>query len=182
MVARLSGALVVDQREWLKSLLGEEGYRAALDAVPPDVREAYEGALMLSWVPTTVVDEVITAAARRVGKRPLEFHAELTRLNMERTLRGLWRVLLRFTGDVALVQRTPLIYRKTFDTGDLEGTIPEPGHSVVTLRGWPEISDIHLVGLQTGIETVLRVAGRQDVHGTSRRTADGAVIEVRWHR
>lgn len=176
----VSGGLIVDQRETLGQILGPEGYRTVMQSVPESVRAAYEGAISVSWVPTEVVDQVVTAAARHQGKAPVTFHAELTRRNMENTVSSLWRVLLRFTSDRALIQRTPLFYRKTFDTGTLEGDIPEPGHSVTTLRGYPEISDIHLTGLRVGIETVLSAAGRQNVRGAQERTADGAVVECWW--
>lgn len=181
--ARLAGALVIDQRELLKSvMLDEERYRAALATLPDQVRDAYDQALSISWVPTTVVDRVITACAREAGREPLDFHAELTRINVERTLKGLWRVILRFTGDQALVSRSQLIYRKTFDTGTIEGTIPEPGHSMSILRGWPEISDIHLVGLEMGVQTTLRCAGRQNVRSRRERTPEGGIIECFWTR
>lgn len=178
----MSGALIIDQRSGLQCLLGEEDYRLVLSQLPAEVRETYESAMGVSWVPCGHVDKVITAAAHHVGRHPLEFHAELSRQNVERTLRGTWRVLLRFTGDRAIVQRTPLMYRKTFDTGELEGTIIEPGHAEVTLHGWPEISDIHLVGLQMGIETVLSITGRPNVRCSRRRTPEGAVFDLRWSR
>ncbi|MFW6049916.1 MAG: hypothetical protein ACODAU_02010 [Myxococcota bacterium] len=177
---RLAGSLVVDQRETLRVLLGDDGYGRVLDAVPREAREEYEQALGVSWVPTEVVDEVVRTAARYVGRPLLEFHSDLTRRNLERTLRGIWRVLLRFTSDQALIQRTPVFYRKSYDTGALEGSIPEPGHAVSTLRGYPGISDVQLTGLRVGIETVLSMAGRLDVRGRHRRTADGAVIDCFW--
>ncbi|MFW6197954.1 MAG: hypothetical protein ACOC5B_03740 [Myxococcota bacterium] len=176
----MSGALIIDQRTGLQSMLGEEEYRRVLSSLPAEVRETYEAATGVSWVPCGHVDQVITAAARHVGRHPLEFHADLSRKNVERTLRGIWRVLLRFTGDRAIVQRTPLMYRKTFDTGELEGAITEPGHAEVILRGWPEISDIHLVGLQMGVETVLSITGRPNVRCSRRRTPEGAVFDLRW--
>jgi hypothetical protein len=177
---RVSGGLIVDQRETLGQILGPEGYRAVMHSVPEDVRTAYETAISMSWVPTEVVDVVVTAAARYLGKPVLAFHTELTQKNMENTLGGIWRVLLRFTSDRALIQRTPLFYRKTFDVGVLEGDIPEPGHAVTTLRGYPDISDIHITGLRVGTESVLSASGRQNVRGRQRRTPDGAIIECWW--
>jgi hypothetical protein len=176
----VSGGLIADQRETLGNILGPEGYEVVMRSVPAEVRAAYEGAISVGWVPTDAVDSVVTAAAHHLGKPVLAFHAELTRRNMENTLGTIWRVLLRFTSDSALIQRTPLFYRKTFDVGSLEGDIPEPGHAVTTLRGYPDISDIHITGLRVGIESVLSAAGRQNVRGRQDRTADGAIIECWW--
>lgn len=177
---RLSGALVVDQRRTLHTLLGDAGYQNVLGSIPPEMRAPYEEASGLSWVDTEVVDAVITAGARYVGKPLLEFHTDLTHRNLQRTLNGLWRVLLKFTSDQALIQRAPVFYRKSYDTGVLEGSIPEPGHAVTTLRAYPNISDIQLNGVRVGTEAVLAAAGRQGVRGKHRRTADGAIIDSWW--
>lgn len=179
---RLSGGLIVDQRETLGLVLGEHGFRSVMESVSDEARIAYETAIGVSWIAADVVDEVVSAAARYVGKPVLQFHAELTRRNMDRTLGGVWRVLLRFTSDRALIQRTPVFYRKSYDVGVLDGDIPEPGYAVTTLRAYPDISDIQLVGLRVGIESVLAAAGREAVKGSHRRTGDGAVIECRWKR
>ena len=45
------------------------------------------------------------------------------------------------TSDEALIKRTPLIYARSRNTGQLSSRLVAPQHSEVQLSGWPEVSD-----------------------------------------
>lgn len=164
----------------MSELVGAEVVARALTSLPADARETYESATSVGWVPLPAVDAMMAAVARESGWDPSRLSYETSRVSVERLLRGLWRVILRFTSDEALVARTPLIYSKTFDTGRLESRIPRPGHAEVVQSGWVDIPDVHLVGLAGGIDAALRAAGRANVRVTWKRTPTGAAFTATW--
>lgn len=101
-------------------------------------------------------------------------------LSTERTLSTVWRVLLRFTSDEAILDRTPMMWERTRNVGRLELVSLEPGCSVLEVKGWPGMPQRHARILAINIETVLRCAGREEVRCHWKRTADGAVYQTRW--
>ena len=54
------------------------------------------------------------------------------------------------------------------------------GAATLTQSGWPEISDLQIIGVAAGVETVLRCAGREGVKLTWRRTPTGVEISATW--
>lgn len=164
----------------MAELVGAEPVARALASLPAPAREAYESATSVGWVPVPAVDAFMAAVAKESGWELSKLAYESSRRSVERLLGGLWRVILRFTSDEALVARTPLIYSKTFDTGRLESRIPRSGHADVVQSGWPEIPDVHLIGLAAGIDAALRSAGRENVKVAWRRTATGASFTATW--
>lgn len=177
---RTSAAPLIDQIEVLRELFGASVVDQAIDSLPPAWREEIRTLTPLSWIDTEVAESVVYAVAARTGRDALQLHASVVRIGVERTFRTLWRAILRFTSDSALVARTPLIYSKTFDRGELTAHIESPGRAELTLTGWPDISDMQLNGLATGIETVLVVAGRRRVRVVYERRFDGALIVASW--
>jgi hypothetical protein len=177
---RTSGALFLDQLEVLREIVGREEVAAAIRGLPAASRVELEETMHMSWMRTALAEEVFVAIAKKSAHDVMQLHTRIVRIGVERTLRTLWRMILRFTSDAALIARTPLIYSKTFDRGKLESRIPSPGRAEITLSGWPDISDFQINGLGTGIETVLRVAGRKDARIAWDRTKDGAFYVARW--
>lgn len=177
---RASGALVLEERKVLEEMVGRDALRRALDSLPDPIRREYELLTAAERIRVPTVEAVYEAAAREIGREPLRLHRDIVRTGVERTLKTLWRMLLRFTTDEALVARTPLIYSRTFDTGRLESRIVSPGLAHIRLTGWPDVSEMQMNGLATGIETVLRCAGRKNVRVTYDRASDGAIIIATW--
>lgn len=62
----------------------------------------------------------------------------------------------------------------------LEARIERPGRADLSLSGWPGVPRTELVGLATGIETVLRCAGRSEVKVDWDRRPDGAAFVATW--
>lgn len=177
---RTSAALLLDQIAVLKELVGDDVVREGMANLPPAYREELETLTAVSWIDTEVAESILYAVAPLAGRDPLHLHTDIVRIGVERTLRTLWRIILRFTSDRALVLRTPLIYSKTFDRGELLSRIEGPGRAELALSDWPDISDMQLNGLATGIETVLRVAGRRDVKVLYERREEGAFLVASW--
>lgn len=177
---RVSGAVMLDQIRVMEELAGPDAVRAARDSLPPEQRSELEHVTPVSWLDSNATAEFVVRVAEHIGKDPERFQIDVVRLGVERTLNTLWRVILKFTTDAALVKRTPLLYSKTYDVGQLTSRIMQPGRADLELTGWPGVPRMELVGLATGIETVLRCAGRQDVRVTFDRRPDGAVFIANW--
>lgn len=178
--ARVSGAVVLDQRKAYAELVGQEVLEAALATLPEDRRREYDELLAVSWCRCTTITMVIEAVAAKVGRQPLELDAEVVRVGVQKTFGTLWRLLLRMISDNQIVTRAPVLYGKTYDKGAFSARLLEPGHAECTLTGFPEIHDLDLQGLGIGVAEALRVSGRTDVRHTATRTADGARIDLRW--
>ena len=177
---KTSGALFIDQLDVLREVVGKDTVDGALRNLPPATRDELAQVLPMTWMRTQLAEDVFNAIADAAGRERFGLHAQIVRMGVERTLKTLWRLILRFTTDAALVQRTPLIYSKTFDRGELTSRIAAPGRSELTLEGWPDISEMQIRGLAMGIETVLKVAGRKDVRMTWDRTSEGAFFVASW--
>lgn len=177
---RTSAALLIDQIGVLRELYGDELLDEAFADLPPAWGERLRSLTPVEWIETDVAESIVYAVAARAGRDVMQVHSEIVRIGVERTLRTLWRVLLRFTSDAALIARTPLIYQKTFDRGGLTSRIESPGRAELELEGWAGISDMQLNGLATGIETVLTVAGRRLVRVSYERRSTGAFLVASW--
>jgi len=176
----LAGALACSLREVVEDVVGSREVLRALEAVPPDVRQQYLEVTAVGWISIDTMEEVFRAIAVQAGRTVADLHAEVARISIERTMRTLWRMLLRLTTDRALVSRTPAIFDRSYNRGRLEAVIPEPGRGVITLSDWPDVPEWPIRATQIGIETVLRVAGRRDVRVEAHRTPTGAQYLASW--
>lgn len=177
----VNGANVILSRRALETLVGAEVVARALASLPQEIVEPYTSVTTVGWVPVRSVDAVTTAVAEAApGWTAERLSADSARIGVEALMKGLWRVILRFTSDEALVARTPLLYSKTYNVGQLESAIPRPGHAEVVHSGWRGITDLQIAGLAAGIETVLRCAGRRDATVAGKRTPTGAFFACTW--
>lgn len=179
-VPSVHGAQVLSARVALEKMLGPEVVARAIASLPAATREAYVGVTSVGWLPIDVFDAFLHAAAREGDRDVTKMVREQSIASAEALLNGLWRSLLRFTSDDALVARTPTIYGKTFNTGRLMSRIDRPGIAEIQQTGWPEIPDLHVAGLAAGIETVLRCAGRESVKVVWKRTPTGVDYTATW--
>lgn len=164
----------------MASLVGEDVVQRALARVPPHVREEYEAMTALSRVPTDLVEQVYYAIAEEAGREPLELHREAVRIGVEQALKTIWRVLLTFTSDKAIIKRTPLFFARGLSRGKLSAQLVGEGRAEMRLVGWPGVSEMQRNGIAAAAETVLRCAGRYEVRVRSTRTPDGARFDVTW--
>jgi hypothetical protein len=132
----------------------------------------------LSWCRHTTATEVVVRVGAALGKRPEAFQAEVVRAGVERLFSGIWKVLLKFSSDEALIKRSALLYSKACDRGTMSAESLSPGHVKLTLSEWPEIPDLAIIALAAGIESVLHVVGRRAVI-THRREGQVVVFDVR---
>lgn len=153
--------------------------RAALAALSTADREDIEAGA-LGWIDVATVKRFKDAVGAQVGKDSLTFQRWIIGRATARTVRGLWRLLLAQVWDEAIVKRVPLLYQRTFDRGAMTGTIEVAGRASIVVTGWPEMPEYDVVGLQTGIESILSLTGRANVTSRATRTDDGVSFDVRW--
>jgi hypothetical protein len=176
----LSGVNVMFVRELLLEKLGKDGLERLKAAMPADARQAYFEATSVDWVPVHYVNILNTRAAELLNMSVMEFTTTMARTSVERTLHTVWRILLRFTSDEAIVTRTPVFFTRSFNMGKLATEIQGSGMARIRLTEWPDAPQLTLVGIQVGIETVLRVAGRKEVRVNLHRTPEGAEFLATW--
>ncbi len=176
----LSGTVLLDTRWAIAHLYGEGVLERALGRVPPEVREVYEGATHISWVPCEKANLVYDAIAEEVGLSPREMAERVVPLSIERSLTTVWRAFLVMTSDQALFARAPLIYARSRSVGVLSARVLAPGTAEVVIRGWPRMPERDAYSLALGAATVLRLAGRRAVRADTTSTPDGARIAIRW--
>lgn len=141
-------------------LLGESLVQRTFAADP---RHAFwERVTSLEWVELGEVERSVRALAGAVGRDPIALNVEATRLGTEDSFRTIWKVLLRFTSDDALVARSPTLYGRAFNTGALVYEPVTPGQANLRVADWDDPPALHMHGLASGIETMLRLAGRSD--------------------
>ena len=161
-------------------MVGVNVVASGLAKLPPKVQEEFAPLTPMTWVPLTtslMAVEYIAAEARR---HPDELMDEAVRRAAELMFKTAWRLLLRITTDQALIARTPMLYSKWRNIGQLESRLVAPGQSELWLRGWPGVSERNVRTVGVSIETVLRLAGRRAVRVEWTRTADGARYLAFW--
>jgi len=177
----MSGSIILEHRKVIVDRFGTAALNEAVAALPAPRREEFEEARPASWVRVSTIEAFYDALSHNLGRTVANLHVEVGRLAVERTLRTLWRVFLRFTTDEALITRCPVIFTKSYDRGRVVATVHRPGQGQVTLLDWPDVTDFPVRGLQNGIKTVLTVAGRRSVATrVTSRTTEQVVITVTW--
>jgi hypothetical protein len=170
MEPRVSATLILDQIRLIKEQHGEAIVVEAVASLPGDVRREIDELLPGRWCSIETPRLMKEAIADRLGEPLLSFHRRTVRLGVERTLNTFWRFFMRQLSDEHLVRRTPILYSRTFDRGELRFISFSERQALLELHGWPNIPAFDLVGLASGIEAVLSLAGRIEPHvATSRR-------------
>jgi hypothetical protein len=179
-IPSLSGAIVLRNIESFRRLVGTSAVERGYAALPDAQRARLQAAVPAAWLSTEDVDALYTAIADAAGEKLMDIYPSVVRDGVERTLRSVWKVLLRVTTPRALLKRAPIVYGRSHSVGTVVPTVLSPGRARVDLTGWPGMSNLRRVGVATGIETLLAVAGRKNPKATFRATDDGAVFQLTW--
>ena len=179
---KVSATVILDQIALMRKLYGVATVQHAIDALPPHLENEIAELLPGRWCSLDAPRELKAAVAQQVGADVLSLQRMMVRAGIEQTLSTLWRFVLRQLGDEGLVRRTPVVYSRTFNRGSLELTAIGDCECDFELREWPRIPEYELVGLMTGIETVLTLAGRMKAQVTSTRRAAVVKLHATWSR
>ena len=170
MEPRVSATLILDQIRLIKDLHGETVVVEAFASLPAGVRQELDELLPGRWLSIGAVRMMKQAIADRLGEPLLTFQRRTVRLGVERTLNTFWRFFMRHLSDDHLIRRTPVLYSRTFDRGELRFISMADRQALLELHGWPNMPDFDVAGLCGGIEAVLALAGRvEPLVTTSRR-------------
>ncbi len=178
--ACVAGARIVAMRELVEQRHGRAVLDRALRTLPAEVRDEYLNATAVSWVRATTDYSVHDAVAAALGQPAQAFHLALLREGLARSFKTLWKVLLRLTTDNALIARTPTIYKRTRNTGEMQSRLLAPGHAVLELRQYPGITARDGAALAAGLEVVFSLTGRNNARSNVVMVEDGANFEMLW--
>jgi len=175
-----SGIAVLDVLHALGEMLGSETIEQAKARLPLSLRAEIEALTAVSWLPNTTLGALIDEVASCAGRDPEALVDQAVRAAVDRTFKSVWRMFLRVTSDDALIKRTPMIYQRSRNTGQLSARLIEPGYAELLLTDWPDISERHLRTIGVSIQRVVELAGRRDVRMSVQRKPEGGRYELRW--
>jgi hypothetical protein len=176
----LAGQAVLDSRWAFEQVIGRDVVARSLASLPEDVRLEYERATPLTWISYATMRAVHDAYARET-KEPIERLLDrVLPIAIERSFKTVWRLLLRFTNDEALIARTPLLYSRTRSRGQMTARLERPGVGGCELTGWASIPSRDIHALTISVRTFLQLAGRESVTVVGERTSGGARFRATW--
>ncbi|HKP63902.1 MAG TPA: hypothetical protein VJV78_44515 [Polyangiales bacterium] len=175
-----SGVSVLDVLRATQEIVGEQVFAQARECLPQSVRDEISEITAVSWVRNTLLIEVMREVARITERDTEELVAEAIRRATTRTFTTVWRTLLRFTTDEALIKRAPVIYARSRNCGKLSARMLSPGVAEVMLTDYPNLTPPELRSLGVGIQCILELAGRRHVQVSCERRPDGGRYVFRW--
>lgn len=176
----VSGMATLDLLRTLAEVVTPETYKTALAQLPSDVAAELEALTAVSWWPLTSLGTVLDTVAQVAGLEPEAMVDETVRRSIDHTFKTVWRLLLRVTSVEAMVKRTPVIYARSRNVGQLQAHVLSPGHAEITLMGWPDVSERQMRVLSISIQRIVEISGRKDVAMIYARAPEGARFQLRW--
>jgi hypothetical protein len=177
---RYSGALACNHIAYARERYGSAAVDRALGALDDAERAEIEEALAVGWVDVGTFERFHEALAEAVGRPVEETHFEIATHGGRRTFETLWRLLLRVAGTRFVLTRAPVVYAKTYDTGEMTLHDAHDRGGRFELTGWPRVPPFVLRGLRAGMSEGLRKTGRKDVRIEVVRHPDGATFRATW--
>lgn len=177
---RIAGTMVLQHRQVMEERFGKARVTNALGALREQQRTELAQALPANWIRLDAFQALYDAVSRETGVGLDELHSAVTRESTSRTVRTVWRMLLRLSTDQTLVTRTPEMYKKAFSIGQVQSRLVEAGRSENVLTGWPQVPDFVLRQVRVATEEVLVLAGRSEIGVQVERRPDGAQYTVTW--
>lgn len=178
----MRGSIWLGQLRYMQDTMGTAPLTQALAASTATTRTALARVLPVSWVCTEAAAEFKQHVAWRVGEDCDALQRRVCCGGIEYTARGVWRPMLKFVPDRMLASRIPTLYRRAFDKGGLEVETLGTGAVLVRVLGWPDMTHFDAMGIASGLEAVLSIAGRTDVSCRFGHGSDDAHVyfELRW--
>lgn len=180
LVQSVSGSSMHGFMEALATLYGRPMIDAGLARLPLDERIQVEQAFAQMWVPVEILAHAVDAWAEVSGISDEELTRRGVRLSTRNAVSTLWRMLFRVTTDEALITRTPILYSRIRNVGQMTSHLRAEREARVVLTGWRRGTDRQLLSLAVAIESILECSGRPRVRSTWKRTSDGGVIDLSW--
>lgn len=177
---RISGAIAVNLRSATVDVVGGPLVESALEQIPSAVRRELLETLPIGWVSLRAVEYMLHATAEVARMDVHALNRDVNRRAAERTFTTVWRLMLRFTSVETLFSRSQAYFARSYDRGRLDARVLFPGRAQLELRGRAGMSRLAREGFATGVETLLRLAGRKGVRSQIEPHADGADCLIAW--
>ena len=179
---RVFGALLVPQRAAIVARVGADTFARALARVPHVVRDEYDVAPRRH-----VVSERDGGRGARRGRARSGARREGSRRVVRaRRDHGDGGAALARAARHEQRRRAPRSHAALLREGSrrvvrsLTAARVGRGHSELSLEGWPDVPELHAVGIGAGVRAVLMLAGRRDVTVDFRRDVEPVRFDVAW--
>src|SRR5262245_43428829 len=123
VIPSISGIAALDLIQALEELVGRDACQRARATLPREASAELDAITALSWVSNVTVGALIDHVAVAAGREPEALLDEAVRRAVDRTFKTVWRTFLRFTSDEALIKRTPAIYARGRNVGQLSARV-----------------------------------------------------------
>jgi hypothetical protein len=178
----VSGAIILDQLEVARELLGKDAVARALLLLPPPAHAEIRALLSVSWCTIASAVDLHRALAKVAGKDLVAWRRMIITAGIERTLSTVWRLFLRVTSVEAIIKRTATIYAKSYDRGAMRAERVSHDTVNVILSEWSDVPDFELDAIACGLDVVLSLAKKPHARIGVERRAGGARFEVRLRK
>ncbi len=175
----LSGAIFGTQQLVLREMAGDAAYERALASLPAAVEERVRTHAAIGWVPFEIVEAVVTAVAGEMDLAVEGLQRELVGGVTRHTVRGVWRLLVRFSTPEAILARVGTLWSKTYNRGTAALESFDPGRAgQLVVHELPDASDFMLRGVALGVESLVGSTRGRGARVHWRRTPGGAVYSL----
>jgi hypothetical protein len=138
-MGKFKAVSVLDANAYVEEKYGAaalEKVKAALTA--EDVQILFSRNLMpISWIDVNLVLRHLIAQDRVLGRGDFTFAEELMRHIALKQINGIYKMLLLFSKPENLIEKTPQIWNRYYDTGKVVVESVKPGGAVLKLTEFP---------------------------------------------
>jgi hypothetical protein len=180
VVQSVSAVSMMHFKDAVETLFGANVVRGGLERMAPARRQHLETMTGVGWIPVDTLACAVDAWAEEARVSPEELTVRGVRYATRHSFATVWRVLLHFTTDAALIARTPMIYSRSRNAGLLTAEMRQPRDARLVLSRWRDTTDRQLLSLAVAFETILELTGRAHARCGFKRTHDGGVFQLRW--
>jgi hypothetical protein len=171
--------------EFFKQRFGDRSLVKIREALSPEDQKTFDKPILsVSWVDFGYYMRMITVADRILGKGDKKLIEEAARYNMNKNMRGLYKILISFVSPTFVIKRANLAWRQWFDFGEMKVDILEPGHARGTVTGADDMPPNHEYNLSPAIDEIMRISGGKNTQTTHPQCVlkgdPVCVWEVRW--
>src|SRR5579884_2316930 len=177
------GTIVVSIAPAVRAVWGEDGWRAALERLPPETRAATTGAnlLAVSWYPTRYLQDYERAIFDGPAARDEDSYRRYVDKRIDLGFGRFRRTLLRFASVERLAQRTSELWRHDQTHGTLRVDSLGEGTLRMSLRDHPYVDNaLSRLGCSEIFRQILRIARFRDVRGTHALVDRALIMTFLW--
>jgi hypothetical protein len=180
IVPSVSGTSMSTFTDALRDIYGQAWVDAGLARLDSERRMQVQQSTALMWIPLETLRLAVDAWSEASGVSANEITRLGVQLAVKKSFATVWRLLLTFTTDSALIARVPMLWNKSRNVGHAVAEIRGTGHGRITLTGFPNPTDRQIYSVSVAIATFLELTGRKPARCNYRLTHDGAIFDATW--